>query len=68
MTNEASRLTRSVCLHCGRSYPHKRGEKPSTCGNFDCLQAEISGKDRAAENAVIASNMRDYWKHLSHAD
>ena len=70
MTNEASRWTRSICPICGHSFPHKPEYKPVTCGKFNCLQvAYLRGMlDSRSEDAGIADNMRDYCRHLGHAD
>ncbi len=32
---------RSICPYCGRSFPHKKGENPVTCGNLKCLQEAV---------------------------
>ena len=50
--------TRSDCPICGRSYPHRVGYKPLTCGKFECLQ-----EANKSEDARIAENMKSYWMH-----
>ena len=67
MGNNMEAWTRSNCPICGRSYPHKEGYKPITCGKFDCLQEAnrrgLLDELGRSEDARIAENMKDYWKH-----
>ena len=37
MGSRVKNWTRSNCVICGRSFPHKVDYQPKTCGHNDCL-------------------------------